>query len=106
MALVDLIDVKLSSPNPSPFTAPLEFEITFECLENLEDDLEWKITYVGSAEDPSKDQLLEEVMVGPVPLGTRCSIFLSSVGTSRFLLQAEAPALASISAFELTRFSS
>jgi hypothetical protein len=35
--------------NPAPFTAPYEFEITFECLENLSKDLEWKLTYVGSA---------------------------------------------------------
>ncbi len=43
-------------------------------------DLEWKVTYVGCAEDPSKDQVLEEVMVGPV-----------LVGVNRFVLQAPAP---------------
>jgi histone chaperone ASF1 len=36
--------------------------------------------YVGSAEDSSQDQVLEEVMVGPVP-----------VGTNRFVLQSSAP---------------
>ena len=35
--------------NPAPFNAPYEFEITFECLEPLQKDLEWKLTYVGSA---------------------------------------------------------
>jgi histone chaperone ASF1 len=43
-------------------------------------DIEWKVTYVGSAEDSSRDQVLEEVMVGPVP-----------VGVNRFILQADAP---------------
>ncbi|KAJ1458330.1 histone chaperone [Pelagophyceae sp. CCMP2097] len=80
MALVDLIDVKFVAANPARFDEPFEFEITFECLDQLEEDLEWKITYVGSAEDPTKDQMLEEVMVGPVPLGT-----------SRFVLQSDAP---------------
>jgi hypothetical protein len=37
---------------------PLQFEITFDCMENLEDDLEWKLTYVGSAESASYDQVI------------------------------------------------
>lgn len=39
-------------------------------------DLEWKLIYVGSAEDESSDQLLESVLVGPV-----------NVGNYRFVLQ-------------------
>ena len=42
--------------------------------------------YVGNAEDSSCDQVLEEVMVGPVP-----------VGINRFVLQANAPNPAMIS---------
>jgi len=40
-------------------------------------DLEWKLIYVGSAEDETYDQLLESVLVGPV-----------NVGNYRFVLQA------------------
>lgn len=32
-------------------------------------DLEWKLTYVGSAESESFDQELDTCMVGPVPVG-------------------------------------
>ena len=32
-------------------------------------DLEWKATYVGSATDRKFDQVLEEVLVGPIPKG-------------------------------------
>lgn len=32
-------------------------------------DLEWKIVYVGSAEDDRYDQVLDCIMVGPVPVG-------------------------------------
>jgi ASF1 like histone chaperone len=32
-------------------------------------DLDWKVVYVGSAEDTKRDQVLEEVGVGPVHLG-------------------------------------
>ncbi|XP_075091431.1 putative histone chaperone ASF1A isoform X2 [Nicotiana tabacum] len=43
-------------------------------------DLEWKLIYVGSAEDETYDQLLESVLVGPV-----------NVGNYRFVLQADPP---------------
>lgn len=69
MSVVSLLGVRVLN-NPAPFTAPYEFEITFECLEQLQKgehslatssqgfcdnwayigiDLEWKLTYVGSA---------------------------------------------------------
>lgn len=42
-------------------------------------DLEWKLIYVGSAEDETYDQLLESVLVGPV-----------NIGNYRFVFQANA----------------
>ena len=51
----------------------------------LEDDLEWKVLYVGSAEDTTHDQVLDEILVGPVP-----------VGVSKFVLQADAPDISQI----------
>lgn len=55
--------------NPSPFNCPFEFEITFDCSDDLNSDLEWKIIYVGSAENNDHDQVLDSVLVGPVPAG-------------------------------------
>lgn len=43
-------------------------------------DLEWKVLYVGSAHDSHQDQVLDEILVGPVP-----------VGLNKFVLQADAP---------------
>ena len=43
-------------------------------------DLEWKVLYVGSAHDKAKDQVLDEILVGPVP-----------VGVNKFVLQADPP---------------
>lgn len=102
--------------NPTSFMNPFQFEITFECLQELDDgkisvvelifcwryivritvlqngpplpslspkpDLEWKIIYVGSAHDSHQDQVLDEVLVGPVP-----------VGLNKFVLQADAPSI-------------
>lgn len=42
-------------------------------------DLEWKLTYVGSAETDEHDQVLDSVLVGPV-----------AVGSYRFIFQARA----------------
>jgi histone chaperone ASF1 len=52
--------------------------------------LEWKVIYVGCAEDSLQDQVLEEVMVGPVP-----------VGHNKFVLQAPAPDPAHVTATDL-----
>eukprot|EP00339_Tiarina_fusa_P015484 CAMPEP_0117073668 /NCGR_PEP_ID=MMETSP0472-20121206/51874_1 /TAXON_ID=693140 ORGANISM="Tiarina fusus, Strain LIS" /NCGR_SAMPLE_ID=MMETSP0472 /ASSEMBLY_ACC=CAM_ASM_000603 /LENGTH=209 /DNA_ID=CAMNT_0004798319 /DNA_START=152 /DNA_END=781 /DNA_ORIENTATION=+ len=79
MAMVNVVNMVVLD-NPTAFTNPFQFEITFECLQELDDDLEWKVLYVGSAQDASRDQVLDEILVGPVP-----------VGTNKFVLQADAP---------------
>jgi len=61
--------------NPSQFLNPFQFEITFECIEDLPEDLEWKIIYVGSAESEEFDQVLDTVYVGPVPEGRHMFVF-------------------------------
>ena len=38
-------------------------------------DLEWKLTYVGSAESTAYDQILDTVVVGPVPVGKHKFVF-------------------------------
>ena len=38
-------------------------------------DLEWKIIYVGSASSESYDQVLDSVLVGPVPVGRHKFLF-------------------------------
>ncbi|KAL3830836.1 hypothetical protein ACJIZ3_019638 [Penstemon smallii] len=79
MSAVNVKDVTVLC-NPAPFVDPFKFEISYECLDPLKDDLEWKLTYVGSAEDETYDQILESVLVGPV-----------NVGNYRFVFQADPP---------------
>ena len=86
---MNIIDVSVLN-NPGTFTSPFQFEVTFECIQELQDDLEWKVVYVGNAEDNSGDQVLEEVMVGPV-----------AMGINRFVLQADPPNPAMISNSDL-----
>lgn len=56
--------------------------LTFDLDHHIHTDLEWKVLYVSSAEDAEQDQVLEEVMVGPVP-----------VGVNKFVLQVSKKAL-------------
>ncbi|KAJ7567187.1 hypothetical protein O6H91_02G135800 [Diphasiastrum complanatum] len=79
MSAVNVTNVAVLD-NPSMFLNPFQFEISYECLVPLKDDLEWKIIYVGSAEDEKYDQVLESVLVGPV-----------NVGNYRFVFQADPP---------------
>ena len=50
-------------------------------------ELEWKIVYVGSAEDEKHDQTLDSVLVGPVQLG--CNKFVFQVKPSCFDISRE-----------------
>ncbi len=33
-------------------------------------DIEWKVIYIGSAEDDSYDQVLDSVLIGPLQVGS------------------------------------
>ncbi|ORZ12923.1 histone chaperone ASF1A-like protein [Lobosporangium transversale] len=79
MSIVNITQVNVLD-NPTHFANPYQFEITFECIAPLAADLEWKIIYVGSANSNAHDQVLESIMVGPVP-----------VGVNKFVFQADAP---------------
>ncbi|CAL5326033.1 unnamed protein product [Camellia sinensis] len=81
MSAVNITNVTVLG-NPSSFLTPFQFEISYECVTPLKDgkDIEWKLIYVGSAEDETYDQLLESVLVGPV-----------NVGNYRFVFQADPP---------------
>ncbi|KAL1973954.1 hypothetical protein VTN31DRAFT_5514 [Thermomyces dupontii] len=89
MSVVSLLGVKVLN-NPAPFLAPYEFEITFECLEQLQKDLEWKLTYVGSATSSEYDQELDSLLVGPIP-----------VGVNKFIFEADPPDLKRIPPSEI-----
>ena len=75
MTQINVTNVKVLD-NPAPFTAPFRFEITFESYPpGLQEELEWKLIYVGSADDVSLDQELDSVLVGPVSVGKNVFVF-------------------------------
>ena len=74
MARVQIVNVDVLD-NPTSFSNPFQFEIMFDCIEDLKADLDWKIIYVGSAESEEYDQLLDTVYVGPIPEGRHKFVF-------------------------------
>ncbi|KAI8866491.1 anti-silencing protein [Ramicandelaber brevisporus] len=80
MSLINITDVRVLD-NPTNFLSNYEFEITFECIAPIDDDLEWKLIYVACAESKKPhDQELESLLVGPIP-----------IGVNKFTFQAPAP---------------
>lgn len=74
MAKVHITNVVVLN-NPSNFFNPFQFELTLECIEELKEDLEWKMIYVGSAESEAHDQILDTIYVGPVTEGRHVFVF-------------------------------
>ncbi|KAH8089780.1 histone chaperone ASF1 [Filobasidium floriforme] len=68
MSIVNIRNIQLLN-NPARFDDEYQFRITFECVEGLEEDIEWKLLYVGDAKSEEYDQELDSCMVGPVPIG-------------------------------------
>jgi len=79
MSIVNVTNVSVLN-NPTKFDNPFQFDICFECLAPITDDIEWKLIYVGSAESDKYDQALDNVLVGPM-----------QVGPYKIVFQADAP---------------
>lgn len=52
------------------------FNLTSSLFDGI--DLEWRMIYVGAAESSEFDQVLDSIMVGPVPVGVNKFIFAVS----------------------------
>ena len=70
MASINILNI-IPNNTTSKFTDPFSFEIIFEVLSNLKKEIEWKMIYIGSAEDKKYDQILETIEIdGPFHLGS------------------------------------
>ncbi|VDN39040.1 unnamed protein product [Dibothriocephalus latus] len=90
MAKVNICDVEVLS-NPATFFDKFKFKITFECHEPLEEDLEWKVVYVGSAYNSALDQTLDSILVGPVPVGRHQFVFEVTIASNIYGTQVDPP---------------
>ena len=70
MASINILNI-IPKNTTSKFTDPFSFEIIFEVLSELKKEIEWKMIYIGSAEDKKYDQILETIEIdGPFHLGS------------------------------------
>ncbi|TFK29143.1 histone chaperone ASF1 [Coprinopsis marcescibilis] len=77
MSLVTIRNVEFLN-NPAKFSDSYRFRVTFECIAQLEDDLEWKLIYVSCPGQEELDQELDDCLVGPVPIGVNSFEFEGS----------------------------
>jgi len=67
---VEVLNAKLLSPNPAPLKSEFSFEVFFECVHPVAEELTWSLVYVGSVDDDQHDQELDSVgLGGPLPQG-------------------------------------
>ena len=69
MSAIHVLNIKVLNPN-AKFKEDFQFEIVFECLSELKKEIEWKVVYIGNADDEKYDQELESIEIGPLKLGT------------------------------------
>jgi hypothetical protein len=90
MSVVNLTNVVVHN-NPGSWESELQFEIEFEVLAPFDDEVEMRLTYIGSAEHgATHDQLLDSVLVGPM-----------NPGAYKILFQADPPDISLVPAEEL-----
>ena len=65
MAHINVTNVSVHN-NPASLPTGLHFEVTFECLKAIPDELEWKLIYIGCAQDQNRDQTLCSFEMGPI----------------------------------------
>lgn len=68
MSLINVLNIIPINPIDQ-YSSILKFEIVFECMAELKNDIEWKLIYIGKADDPSFDQELGSVLIGPLQVG-------------------------------------
>ena len=70
MASINILNI-IPKNITAKFTDPFSFEVIFEILSELKKEMEWKMIYIGSAEDKKYDQILETIEIdGPFHLGS------------------------------------
>eukprot|EP01060_Flectonema_neradi_P007060 TRINITY_DN1488_c3_g1_i1.p1 TRINITY_DN1488_c3_g1~~TRINITY_DN1488_c3_g1_i1.p1 ORF type:complete len:182 (+),score=44.34 TRINITY_DN1488_c3_g1_i1:110-655(+) len=77
---INLAEIELISPNPAHFTDPYQWRIRLDVLEELQEDVEFKVVWIGSSASNAYDEVLEDCEVGPL-----------AVGANEFVLEHNAP---------------
>ena len=69
MSMINVLNIIVHNPK-AKFTDKFSFQIAFECLGKFEKEIEWKMIYIGCADNEKYDQILDTVEIGPLKEGT------------------------------------
>jgi len=76
--------------NPAPLETPLKLEIQFEAYEDIAEEVDWELSFVGTDGKVEHDQELDSLTIGPI-----------KAGVHRFTFDAPAPNLEKLSSDDL-----
>ena len=69
MSLINIQNV-VCMQNIQQLNDILSFKIRFDCLENINQEIEWKVTFISDPSDNKQDQILDQFVMGPLQKGT------------------------------------
>ncbi|CAD8052830.1 unnamed protein product [Paramecium sonneborni] len=77
MALINITNIVFDQ-DTALFNNPIQMQITFEVMRQLDDEIEWKLIYIGSPTSDKYDQVLEQFSMPPLQQGTMQFTLMSS----------------------------
>ncbi|CAD8209874.1 unnamed protein product [Paramecium pentaurelia] len=69
MALINITNIVFDQ-STALFNTPIQMQITFEVLRQLDQEIDWKLIYIGSPNNDKYDQVLEQFSMPPLQQGT------------------------------------
>jgi len=83
MSLVSITGVDVIDNTIDNFQKPFSFKIQLNCMENLDESIEFNLIYVGSSESAQYDQVVDTVEIGPgIPAGNHEFDFITEQGVN------------------------
>ncbi|CAD8044943.1 unnamed protein product [Paramecium primaurelia] len=77
MALINITNIVFDQ-DTALFNSPIQMQITFEVMRQLDEEIEWKLIYIGSPNSDRYDQVLEQFSMPPLQQGTMQFTLMSS----------------------------
>ncbi|CAD8087182.1 unnamed protein product [Paramecium sonneborni] len=69
MALINITNIVFDQ-GTALFNTPIQMQITFEVMRQLDQEIDWKLIYIGCPNDNKQDQVLEQFSMPPLQQGT------------------------------------
>ncbi|CAK85085.1 unnamed protein product (macronuclear) [Paramecium tetraurelia] len=77
MALINITNIVFDQ-DTALFNSPIQMQITFDVMRQLDEEIEWKLIYIGSPNSDKYDQVLEQFSMPPLQQGTMQFTLMSS----------------------------